>query len=113
MFMVRKALIGKSEDFVEGKGKALFVSGKELAVFRYQGKLGCIGNKCLHSGGPLSNGELKEGRVYCPWHHWDWDFQTGGGLAEQTVGGYTIFEEGGKVYLDLDQLLSVEDARKF
>lgn len=113
MFMVRKALIGKSEDFVEGKGKALFVSGKELAVFRYQGKLGCIGNKCLHSGGPLSIGELKEGRVYCPWHHWDWDFQTGVGLAEQTVGGYTIFEEGGKVYLDLDQLLSVEDAREF
>ncbi len=106
--MIKKALIGKSTDFVEGKGRAIFVSGKEFAVFRFQGKLGCIGNKCLHSGGPLSIGEVKDGRVYCPWHNWDWDFQTGGGFGEESVGGYQVWEEDGKVYVDFDQILSAE-----
>lgn len=103
---MKKALIGKSEDFLEGKGRTIFVAGKEYAVFRDQGKLGCIGNRCLHESAPLGAGTMKDGRVYCPKHNWDWDFQTGVGVAGDSVGGYTIWEEEGKVYLDLEGMLS-------
>lgn len=104
--MAKQIAIGKSADFIEGKGRTIIVSGKELAIFRHNGQLGCIGNRCLHAGGPLSIGEIKNGRVYCPWHNWDWDFQTGTGFTEESTGGYKIWEEGGKVYINLTEILA-------
>lgn len=101
-----KVLIGKSSEFPEGEGKLVKIGAKSYAVFRYKGKLGCIGNSCLHSGGPLSEGRIKDGRVFCAWHNWDWDFQTGKGWGEEGVGGYTIWEEGDEVYVDVARPLA-------
>lgn len=98
--------IGRSTDFPEGKGKAVVVDGKSLAVYRHNGVLGCIGNTCLHAGGSLGEGEVRDGRVYCPWHHWDYDFQSGVGFGEESVGGYKIWEEGDTVSVDLDAPIS-------
>lgn len=64
--MKKAVCIGKSEDFFEGKGKTIYIAGKEYAVFRHQGKLGCINNRCLHEGGPLGAGTIKDGKITCP-----------------------------------------------
>ena len=102
---MKKVLIGDSEKFEEGRGKTIFVAGKELAVFRYQGALGCIDNRCIHEHGNLGAGQLKERLVECPKHQWLWDFQSGVGELGDQVDAYKIWEENGHVFIDVDQML--------
>lgn len=42
-------------------------AGRVLLV-RQKGKLSALGTKCTHSGAPLVNGSLGEGRIRCQWH---------------------------------------------
>jgi hypothetical protein len=39
----------------------------EIAVFHISGKYYAISNRCKHVEGPLSEGELKDGIITCPW----------------------------------------------
>lgn len=103
--------IGNSEDFEEGKGKKVYVGFEECAVYRYQGELGCIVNKCVHKGGPLCDGWMRDGKVVCPWHYWEFDFKTGQGFGKESQGGYAIWEEDGKVYVDASKKAS--DRREY
>lgn len=96
-----KTHLGSSANFPEGKGVTVTVNQREYAVFRSNSVLGCVNNQCLHSGGPLGEGTLNDGKIFCPWHNWDWDCKTGKGWGEECVGGYTIWEESGQVYADL------------
>lgn len=81
------------------------VQNKHLAVFRFQGNLGCVNNTCLHAAGPIAEGSMRDGRVFCPWHNWDYDFQTGKGFGKESLGGYRIWEEKGDVFVDVAQPL--------
>src|SRR4029453_14177417 len=51
-------------------GQAIAVTGgdKRLALFSVDGTVVAIDDTCTHRGGPLSEGELKDGIVTCPWH---------------------------------------------
>ena len=49
----------------------------EIAVFNVAGKYYAISNRCKHEGGPLSEGELKDGIVTCPWHGWKYSIIDG------------------------------------
>src|SRR5918996_2752536 len=49
----------------------------EIAVFNVAGKYYAISNRCMHEGGPLSEGELKDGIVTCPWHGWKYSIIDG------------------------------------
>jgi nitrite reductase (NADH) small subunit len=57
---------------VNGTGMEL-----EIAVFNVAGKYYAISNRCMHKGGPLSEGELKDGIVTCPWHGWKYSVING------------------------------------
>jgi nitrite reductase/ring-hydroxylating ferredoxin subunit/multimeric flavodoxin WrbA len=96
--------IGPAADLPEGRGCVVTIGKRQYAVFRSQGKLGCLNNSCLHSGGPLGEGTVKDGKVICPWHNWDFDMQTGKGWGDESVGGYKIWEEDGEVYVDISKM---------
>jgi nitrite reductase/ring-hydroxylating ferredoxin subunit len=49
----------------------------EIAVFHISGKYYAISNRCKHVEGPLSEGELKDGIVTCPWHGWKYSVADG------------------------------------
>ena len=57
---------------VNGTGKK-----SEIAVFHVSDKYYAISNRCRHVGGPLSEGELKDGIVTCPWHGWKYSVADG------------------------------------
>lgn len=94
-------MIGVSKNFEEGRGKTIYVSGKEYAVFRYQGNLGCIDNRCLHEHAALGAGKLVGDKIECPNHKWQWHFQTGEGALGDKITSYKIWEEDGKVFIEL------------
>lgn len=48
--------------------------GRELHVYRTEGKIRAAANVCLHFGGPL---ECKDGKLVCPWHNAAFDMASG------------------------------------
>lgn len=52
-------------------------NGREVAVFNDRGTFVGLDNRCLHQGGPIGEGFVKDGTVTCPWHWWRYDVRTG------------------------------------
>ena len=60
-----------------GQGRTVHVQGREFALWNVDGRFYCIDDQCPHRGGPLGSGWLKDGRVSCPLHGWEFDVRTG------------------------------------
>jgi nitrite reductase/ring-hydroxylating ferredoxin subunit/uncharacterized membrane protein len=55
-------------DLPEGDMRRVEVKGVPIMLARQHGRVYALAEACAHLGGPLSEGELKEGSVVCPWH---------------------------------------------
>ena len=53
---------------VEGKPQKANVNGTDIVLLKQGSEIYALGDKCAHLGGPLSEGEVKEGTIQCPWH---------------------------------------------
>lgn len=81
------------EDVPAGARLKVEVAGRTIVVFNVDNRFYALADRCPHQGGPLSQGdqigELRAegpGRhtycrrgmiVRCPWHHWEFDIETG------------------------------------
>jgi nitrite reductase/ring-hydroxylating ferredoxin subunit len=72
-------LLGRLDEFPEGKGRAFKAGARTVAVFRSNGKVYALANRCLHKGASMCEGTLAERGtvVRCPWHNWSFDLATG------------------------------------
>jgi nitrite reductase (NADH) small subunit len=88
------------------KGKVIVVEGKEIALFKSEGTVFAIDNLCLHEGGPLGHGMVKEGVVTCPWHLWRFDVRTGAMVEapEMKVDCFNVKVEGEDIFIDVSAL---------
>ena len=89
-----------------GEGKHFRPTGgrwrnKAMAVFEENGNVYVTNFICPHSGGPISDGLIKDGIIECPWHAWRYDAATG--LSADQVDGHTI--EVYETKIEGDQLL--------
>lgn len=57
-----------SAELGDGEMKKVMVGGTAVLLARNGGRLCAMADTCSHLGGPLSEGELKDGSVVCPWH---------------------------------------------
>jgi len=63
--------VGKVVDFETGRGKAVPVDGRMVAVFRQEdGTWHAIDDLCPHMGASLAEGYVEGNSVTCPWHAW-------------------------------------------
>ena len=53
---------------VDGQPQRVEVDGIPLLVVRDGGQVRVLADRCSHRGGPLSEGEIEDGCVTCPWH---------------------------------------------
>jgi len=77
--------VGDQTDFVEGRGRAVDVAGKRVAVFRVGGSWYAIQDACPHMGASLADGRVRDGRVTCTWHDRSFDLATG--ASDKRSGG--------------------------
>lgn len=87
-----------------GTAKAVELDGKKVAVFNVDGNYYAIGDTCTHRGGPLSEGDVEEHQVTCPWHGATFDLKTGsvtGPPASQNVPQYKVQVEGSDINIEL------------
>jgi nitrite reductase/ring-hydroxylating ferredoxin subunit/uncharacterized membrane protein len=60
-------VVAESE-LADGKPRQVEVDGVPIMVVRDGGEICALADRCSHRGGPLSNGEVSDGCVTCPWH---------------------------------------------
>jgi nitrite reductase/ring-hydroxylating ferredoxin subunit/uncharacterized membrane protein len=61
------AVCGEAE-VPEGGTRKVDVEGHSVLLYKENGNLYALEDACAHAGGPLSEGEVKDGIVTCPWH---------------------------------------------
>lgn len=69
--------VGPLADFPQGRGRCVEAAGRSLAIFRTAAEVFAIDEDCPHRGGPLSEGDVRDGVVYCPLHAWGFELRTG------------------------------------
>jgi nitrite reductase/ring-hydroxylating ferredoxin subunit/uncharacterized membrane protein len=53
----------------EGETTCVVAEGTPVMLARVDGSVYALSDHCSHRGGPLHEGELKDGTITCPWHH--------------------------------------------
>jgi len=69
--------VGSLDELIEGRGRCVEAGAYSLAIFRQGNQVFALENSCPHRGGPLCEGDVKEGVVYCPLHAWGFDLRSG------------------------------------
>ena len=69
--------IADADEVRDGSSKIVVVEGRSVALFRVKNQYFAILNACLHRGGPLGEGEVKDYEVTCPWHGWRFNLLDG------------------------------------
>lgn len=85
--------VASVEDLPDGGRIKVDIAGRSIVVFNVEGRFYALADRCPHQGGPLSQGdqigELRANGagqhiycrrnmiVRCPWHHWEFDLETG------------------------------------
>ena len=90
-----------------GRPICVQVAGRAIALFDLGGPDACraVDDECTHAGGNLSEGEVEEGVVTCPWHGARFDLTTGevlSGPAERPVRSYPVRIQGAEIWLEID-----------
>ena len=96
--------VAKTSELTPGKGTVVDVNGKKVALFNVGGSFYAIDDTCTHRGGPLSEGELDDKKVTCPWHGAVFDVTTGeflGPPAPTGVARYNVRVEGADIEVEV------------
>ena len=103
---MREYPVCAAAELPESDVRLVQVDGREVGVFRVEGRLYAFENRCLHQGGPVCLGEVmgkveleladdrtvvrervseREVHLVCPWHGWEYDIETGGCAADRKL----------------------------
>lgn len=55
-------------ELAEGEAKLVSAAGNDVMLYRANGTLCALADRCTHAGGPLHEGAIEGGQVTCPWH---------------------------------------------
>ena len=69
--------VAEPDEIGDGASKIVTLAGRSIALFRIKDQYFAIQNNCLHRGGPLGEGEVRNYEVTCPWHGWKYNLIDG------------------------------------
>ena len=90
-------LVASSEEVCEGQVRAAAVAGREIVLFRSEGRVHALDPYCAHMGAKLCHGGVKNGLLTCPLHGWQYkgDGTVAGGA--QRVRSWPVVERMGGI----------------
>ncbi len=96
--------VGSAGELPAGGRRGYDLDGKRLALFRQADRLYAVEDTCPHQGGPLSEGEVRDGQVVCPWHRWTFDLASGECKTRPScrIGAFAVREQDGRLQVDLE-----------
>ncbi len=102
--MAQLIKVTDTKTLTPGKAIKVEVAGQHVALFNVGGTYYAIGDTCTHRGGPLSEGDVQETKVVCPWHGATYDLKTGNVLsppAPKGVPNYKVVVEGEDIKIEV------------
>lgn len=57
-----------ANELAEGKLQQVTVAGRDVVLYRENGSIAALGDRCGHRGAPLHEGDVEGGELICPWH---------------------------------------------
>lgn len=96
--------IGSSEDFVEEQPVCRSIGGLEIAIFRFDGELFALDDRCTHGDARLSEGWVDGNCVECPLHQARFNLWTGEPEtppAWEPVKAYRLRVDGADVFIEI------------
>jgi nitrite reductase (NADH) small subunit/3-phenylpropionate/trans-cinnamate dioxygenase ferredoxin subunit len=95
--------VAKVADFRRGgRGRAVELDGKQVAIFRTQNAWIAVSDACPHMGASLADGKIDGEKIECAWHGWKFDTRTGKNAFKDwaCVTVYAVRIEGDDVLLE-------------
>ncbi len=96
--------VATTDELTDHAVKCVELEGQPIAVFDVEGEIFALSDTCTHEGGPLSEGELQDATVTCPWHGATFDVRTGAVLeppAEEPVRSYPVKLLGKDILIEI------------
>ena len=92
----------KSDEVRPGHARCFSHARVRIGIFRTETGLFAVHNTCPHFDADLHFGEVKDGMVYCPWHHWRFHLESGFCETGERydIAVYPIKEEAGYIWVD-------------
>ncbi|MFQ5516104.1 MAG: non-heme iron oxygenase ferredoxin subunit [Acidimicrobiia bacterium] len=104
--MSHRERIGSVADFDTSGGVRVDVGEHRIAVFRVEGELYAIGDRCSHAEASLAEGELFDFGVECPRHGSEFDLRSGEPHALPATSPVPVYEievDGDAVFIIVDE----------
>ena len=118
--MTREARLPLQDAPAEGTVRIVEVGGHRVGLYRVQGMLHALADRCPHRGAPICAGKIgtpieidagalrlgaEQSVVRCPWHKWEFEIATGRSLVDNRlrVRRYAVRLDGEDVVVTLDQ----------
>ena len=78
--------------------------GEAIALFRHEGELFALGNRCVHRGGSIGDGKVEGRTVTCPMHDWIFSLDDGRCIDNPELGlrRYPVTVEDGIIKVDIE-----------
>ncbi|MBO0887977.1 Rieske (2Fe-2S) protein [Candidatus Bathyarchaeota archaeon] len=98
----RQSKVAEINEIPEGGSKIINLEGRSVALFKIKNQYFAISNNCLHRGGPLGEGEVRNYEVTCPWHGWKFNLIDGAFWMIPTlkVKTFRVHESTDGVYIE-------------
>lgn len=107
---VKRYVVARADEIAEGGRIIVDAGGREIGIYRLNGKFHALLNRCPHLGGPLCQGGVVS-EIYapapgdvrgdpsklfvtCPWHNWEFDVTTGQSYWSPTGPRARLFPVG-------------------
>lgn len=105
---------GALSDIPDGSGTVIDRGDLEIGVFRSDDRVWAMNNRCLHNGGSLAEGMVRNGVVTCPLHWWRYDLPTGSrlGAPQMRLTCYEVKVQGGEVLVRCPPIPVVRSLRE-
>jgi nitrite reductase/ring-hydroxylating ferredoxin subunit/uncharacterized membrane protein len=88
------------EELPASKPIRVSVGAADVFLYRHDGTIYALANRCTHRGGPLHKGKVSDARVTCPWHLSTFGLEDGSvlrGPATAPQPSYDVRTKDGKL----------------
>jgi NADPH-dependent 2,4-dienoyl-CoA reductase/sulfur reductase-like enzyme/nitrite reductase/ring-hydroxylating ferredoxin subunit len=101
-----KATVCRVHELSDGELRQVRVGNTPVVLARSNDEIYALGAFCSHSGAPLAQGLMHDGRLVCPWHMAAFDCKTGEQCEPPGLDGltqYSVIVDDGDVIVDVPE----------
>lgn len=93
--------VAKKSELPDDTGTCVQAGGRDIALFKVDGKVYAIDSICPHAGGPIAEGGLNGDMAMCPWHGWEFSVKTGECAFNSEIKQekFEVKEDGDDIYV--------------